>query len=290
MQKILVPTDFSANAFSAVAYAAEITKITGGTIYLLNVIEPSLNMATMQTDSRNKNVLKERREQLRLLLRSILSVYPVKIIPLISGGGVTQAIVETAKNKKVNMVIMGTTGAGNSKRFLAGSVASGVVANSPFPVLTVPVSFSVGKPQSVVFATNHFEKSKRILNKVFSIPALFCSTIHIVAFTKGKAERHGDLIYNNEQMEHYRNFLAENYPELKFVSRLVKGDDFETAVEAYCVKNDAGMIIMTSYPKSFLETLFRKSMTRKMAFYSNIPIMAVPVNKSTDSSSKQLIQ
>lgn len=283
MQKILVPTDFSANAFRAVAYAAEITKISEGTIYLLNVIEPSVNMATMQTDSKNKNVLRERREQLRLLLRSILEVYPVKVIPLISGGKVTDSIVAMARNKGVDAVIMGTTGAGNAKNFLAGSVASGVVAKSSVPVLTVPVSFPIGEPKSVVFATNQFEKSKKLLKKIFALPAIFSASVHVVTLADPGSDRNADLIYNEEQMADYQQFLSDNFPSITFVSQLLKGNNFENAVESYCIKNSAGMIIMTTYPKSFIERLFGKSMTKKMAFYSNIPIMAVPVNKSVTS-------
>lgn len=40
MQKILVPTDFSANAMKAVLYAAEIAKKNNTAVYLLDVIEP----------------------------------------------------------------------------------------------------------------------------------------------------------------------------------------------------------------------------------------------------------
>jgi nucleotide-binding universal stress UspA family protein len=281
-RKILVPTDFSVNAFRAVIYAAELTKITNGTMYLLHVIEPSLNMATMQSDSKNRSILKKRRENLNILLQTIKSVYPVKIVPIIAGGNIVETIVSTAKSRKADMIIMGTAGASNLKKFIAGTVAAGVISRAKHPVLTVPVSYPIGPPECVVFATNQFEKDKDILNAIFAVPKTFGSVIHIVTFLDNNEDSDATYIYNTEQMENYRQFLTDNYPGLKFRAELLKGEDFETEVEAYCRRQDADMIIMTTYPKSFIERLMRKSMTKKMAFYSNIPILSVPAFQYAD--------
>lgn len=63
MQKILVPTDFSKNALKGVVYASELAQKTGAAIHLLHVIEPSLNMATMQTDSSATKVVEEKKRR-----------------------------------------------------------------------------------------------------------------------------------------------------------------------------------------------------------------------------------
>ncbi|HET7118528.1 MAG TPA: universal stress protein, partial [Hanamia sp.] len=128
MQKILVPTDFSDNALKAVGYAAEIAKKSGATIFLLHVIEPAINMVTMQSDSSGKKVVKARKAKLNLSLKSIAGVYPgVKVIPYLAGGSVIPSILQYAEKENMDLIIMGTKGASGLKRLFIGSVTAGVI-------------------------------------------------------------------------------------------------------------------------------------------------------------------
>lgn len=74
MQKILVPTDFSNNALKAITYASEIAKKSGAVIYLLHVIEPTINMVKMQADSSREEVVKERSELLILSQKTVADI------------------------------------------------------------------------------------------------------------------------------------------------------------------------------------------------------------------------
>jgi nucleotide-binding universal stress UspA family protein len=56
----------------------------------------------------------------------------------------------------------------------------------------------------------------------------------------------------------------------------LEGKDFEIAIDKYCNKNEVDMIAMFSYPKSFVEKILRRSVTKRMAFHSIIPILAIP--------------
>lgn len=279
MRKILVPTDFSTNAFKALAYAAEIARVKRSAIYLLHVIEPSLNMTTMQTDSLSKKILKDRSEKLTLSLNAAQAIYPnVKFLPHVAGGKVVNTIQEFAGQKKVNLIVMGTTGAGGGiKKIFAGSVATEIIGKSRIPVLTIPVSYEIQQPENILFATNRFEKNKSLLKKVMEIPRLFSSEVHVIVFKEKDGEKHADLIYNKEQLEDYLNFLSETFPEIIFRGKLLTGKDFENAVDAYSNQKDCGIIAMTTYPKSFVERILKKSVTKKFAFYSTTPILAVPV-------------
>lgn len=292
IRKILVPTDFSANAFKAVAYAAEIARVKKATIYLLHVIEPALNMATMQTDSLNKKVVKDRSDKLLLSLNAARAIYPdVKILPHVSGGKVVASINEFAEEKKVNLIVMGTTGAGGGlKKVFAGSVATGTISKSRIPVLTIPVSYHIREPKTVLFATNRFEKNKNLLKKLMDIPQLFSAEVHVVAFKEKNGEEFADMIYNKEQLDSYTGFLAENFPGVIFRGKVLTGEDFESAIDAYCNKKDCGIIAMTTYPKSFMERLLNKSVTKKMAFYSTLPILAIPAYTGNGSSSGNAIK
>jgi len=277
MQKILVPTDFSANAFKAIAYAAEIAKVSGAQLHLLHVIEPSVNMVTMQTDSLNKEVIKNRTTQLSNTLKSASSVYPeIKITPSLIGGKVADSIINYSQKNGITLIVMGTKGAGGMKKFLIGTVASETVSKSRVPVLTIPVSYQVAKPENIVFATNQFEKNNNILENIMHIPALFSSVIHVAVVRESGANEDAELIYNEEQLNDYVKFLEENYSEIKFKAAFIEGEDFETSIESYCDKNGVDMVTMVTYPKTFFERIFQRSETKRMVFHSTIPTLAIP--------------
>ena len=277
MQKILVPTDFSKNALKAVTYASEIAKKSGATLHLLHVIEPSLNMATMQSDSSGKKVIAEKTQKLNLSLKSIEEIYPeVKVVPSLAGGSVISSILKYVEEEKPDLVIMGTNGASGLKKILIGSVTAGVIGKTKIPVLTVPVSYEIEEPDAIVFATNQFEKNKELLDKIVSISKLFSAPVHVVVFKEIHANEDADFIYNEEQLNRYIQFLKDLFPGIKFNGEILEGNDFEITIDKYCNQKEADIIAMITYPKSFFEKVFLKSVTKKMAFHSSIPILAIP--------------
>ena len=281
MQKILVPTDFSKNALKAITYASEVAQKTGATIYLMHSIEPSINMATMQTDSSRPKVIKERSFQLKLSSDTIAAIYPgVKVMTHLSGGSTVDSIVDFSEKEKMDLIIMGTTGASGLKKFFMGSVASGTIAKTRIPVLTVPASYDVEEPDAILFATNHFEKNKNILKKIVKISSLFSAPVHVVVFKEKNGEKHADLIYNEEQLNDFLKFLKETFPTVVFKGELLEGNDFELTIEQYCDEHGIDIISMVTYPKSFLERLLQKSVTKQMAFHSTTPILAIPAGCS----------
>jgi nucleotide-binding universal stress UspA family protein len=277
MKRILVPTDFSNDALKAVTYAAEIAQKSGATIFLLHVIEPAINMAKMQSDSSSEKVVKERSSEMSGSLKSLAKIYPgVKVIPHLLGGAVITSIVDFAEKENVDLIIMGTKGASGIKKLLIGSNTAGAINRTKIPVLTVPASYEMEEPGAILFATNQFEKDKEILHKIIVISKLFSATIHVVVFKDLDGDRNADFIYNEEQVNDYLAYLKETFPGVVFRGGLLEGRDFELAIDRYANENDADIIAMMTYPKSFLEKVLQRSVTQQMAFHSTIPILAIP--------------
>ena len=290
MKKILVPTDFSKNALKAITYASEVAQKTGAAVYLMHVIEPSINMATMQADSSKPNVIKERSYKLKLSKDTVATIYPgVKVLTHLSGGSTVDSILDFSEKEKVDLIIMGTTGASGLKKIFMGSVASGTIAKTTIPVLTIPAAIDLEEPDAVLFATNHFEKNTTILKKIINISSLFSASVHVVVFKEKDREKHADLIYNEEQLNDYLRFLKETYPAVVFKGELLEGKDFEMSIDDYSNEHGIDIIAMVTYPKSFLERLLQKSVTKRMAFHSTIPILAIPSGCAEDNIKQSAI-
>jgi nucleotide-binding universal stress UspA family protein len=277
MQKILVPTDFSDNSLKAITYASETAQKSGAIIYLLHVVEPTIDMVNPQPDLFRDEVVKEKSEQLQLSQKVVTDNYPgIKIDIELSRGAIISSILDFSEREKMDLIVMGTTGASGLKEIFIGSVAAGVIGKTKIPVLTVPVSYEMEEPDAILFATNQFEKNKNILDKVVAISKLFSAEIHVVVFKDIGGDKNAEFIYNEEQLNHYLKFLKETFPEIIFRAELLQGKNFEINIDWYCNKNGVDLIAMITYPKSVLEKVFRKSVTKKMAFHSTIPILAIP--------------
>ena len=279
MKRILVPTDFSTTAMKAISYAAEIAKKTDATVFLLHVvdnvtdiiIEP-LAFDVKEQDTLIKNSLKS----LDDLKQTVISTYPdIKIEAGVITGRILFSILDYAEDYQPDLIVMGTTGAGAIKELLIGSVASGIIGSTKIPVITVPAGFEMKEPDSILFATNHFEENAGSLDMITRLATLFSSAVHVVVYVD--EDEALEYIKSQNKLDHYLEYLKKTYPSIRFKAEVLEGRNFEQTIESYDGKNDIDLIAMITYPKKFIERLFKKSMTKKMAIHSTIPLLAIPV-------------
>jgi nucleotide-binding universal stress UspA family protein len=80
----------------------------------------------------------EFRAEARANLQQLVPTDPaIPIERLLSDGDPVSAIVETAKGRNCDLIVMGTHGWTGVARWLMGSVAEGVLRRAPCPVLTI---------------------------------------------------------------------------------------------------------------------------------------------------------
>jgi len=137
---ILVPIDFSPCAEHAVDYACGLAEKLGATIVLINAIGPTPSEVTLAlTDAMLQSAVGAHQEALDKLAvpRRALAAFAE---PLVRTGDPRDVIIETAKEVKADLIVMGTHGRRGLSRMVMGSVAEDIVRNAPCPVLTVRTS------------------------------------------------------------------------------------------------------------------------------------------------------
>jgi len=139
-KRILHPTDFSAAAEPAFAYALEAAKREDATLMLMHVIEPVTPFAdeiyvAVETDQREAAEAAARKGFDALLARA--KAAGVRAADLLRDGTPVDEIVKAAADELVDLIVMGTHGRTGLKRLVLGSVAQHVVATAPCPVVTL---------------------------------------------------------------------------------------------------------------------------------------------------------
>ena len=139
-ETILVPTDFGDSAELALDQAIALARAMNGRIFLLyasplftgamldGTVMPSPEVIEMMQEAGRRGLAAsiEARKNCGVEIRSISML-----------GDPRSCILDAAKDKGADLIVMGTHGRHGVSRFLFGSTAEAVVRTSPIPVLTV---------------------------------------------------------------------------------------------------------------------------------------------------------
>lgn len=138
IQRILIPTDFSAPSREATEYGLELAKDVGADVLLFHAIQmPVFHVAALGGYVAPPSVFEEN-AQLGLQMWVDETLHPELNIDrhYEFGHPVTQ-ITRFAEENDVELIVMGTHGRGMAAHMLLGSVAERLVRSAPCPVLTV---------------------------------------------------------------------------------------------------------------------------------------------------------
>ncbi len=134
IKKILVPTDYSDAAESALRYAIELAGKIGAEIELVHVWQ--LSTYASSTSELAKGMERDLKSDLERLAQRY-SGHGVVIHRHLRMGPPYAEIIEAAKDLESDLIVIGTTGRTGLEHFLLGSVAERVVRMAACPVLTV---------------------------------------------------------------------------------------------------------------------------------------------------------
>jgi nucleotide-binding universal stress UspA family protein len=137
-QHLLVPTDFSEYADYALDYAIELAKTFQARLTVLYVYYlPSLALGEVSPvviDDTLQAMETKARQQAQKALARVLRA-GLQGDSVIVEGAPFQMIIDTAKDKGADLIVMGTHGRTGLSHVLMGSVAEKVVRLAPCPVL-----------------------------------------------------------------------------------------------------------------------------------------------------------
>jgi universal stress protein A len=135
IQTILVPTDFSEIAESALHVAQALARDHHAKIVLMSAPLPPPPVSEVYVPVGDYSGLTE--ETKRQLTTQARTVTELTVETRVLVGPPGPSIVEIAKDCRADLIVMGTHGRSGLNRLLLGSVAEYVLRHAPCPVLTI---------------------------------------------------------------------------------------------------------------------------------------------------------
>ncbi len=142
VQKILCPTDFSELSVGAVNYAVLLAETFGAELHLLHVVDQAyqywmaMGPETIPAGPMPEELTKTATKQMEEFAGEYVPEKLEASTEVISGRPFLE-IIRIARERKSDLIVIGTHGRGALRQVLLGSVAEKVVRKAPCPVLSV---------------------------------------------------------------------------------------------------------------------------------------------------------
>ena len=280
MKTIMVPTDFSPNANKALDFAVEIASGARASIILVYVND------LLDTPFREKTALENKyglpgeeaaEMELEMICKNIRESMRLDVTYQVFGGTVTSAILDAAKENNASLVVMGTLGNTGFKEKLVGSITAVIISKSDIPVMAVPILSEWQIPKNIMMAVNHFDERPANTEMVFKIARLFNSKVTVAVFTDEDDAEAADYLENTRGIISYGQELESIYKDIKVDAVRLYGHKFQESIDEFIAANQVDMLVMFTHKRNFIESVFNKSVSSKMSYHTNIPLITIPV-------------
>jgi nucleotide-binding universal stress UspA family protein len=133
---ILVPLDGSGDSQKALLQACDLAKNYQANLILVYVVEKSHSLNLLDRKE-YLEILRKFGNKVLIKGKQTAKTKGIDVTTIMKEGNISNEIVKLAKNKKCNLLIVGSKGLGATARFFLGSISNKLANNSPCSVLIV---------------------------------------------------------------------------------------------------------------------------------------------------------
>lgn len=279
MKKILVPTDFSASANKALNFAVQIARQAKAEIYLIHacdLIETIFKDKQTMYEVHNQAIKDKANERLSLLKKSIEDTEKLSVHTKLYNGKITDTILQASEEHNADLIIMGTLGEAGLQEKIFGSITAGIIGKTNIPVMAVPLLSEWDSPKKILLMVNNSEEQPDMAQSVFELAELFDARVHVAIFTDVDSAEAIDYLKDKRGINSYEEKLKIKYKNTGIKSVHLDGHRFQETIDEYILEQPIDIVAMISHKRTFVESIFNRSMTKKMSYHTRIPLLAIP--------------
>ncbi len=277
VKKILVPIDFSPASVVALDYAVAIAKVLGSQITVYHSFTPmadiSLASGNVTVEAETEKLMRQFSRQAESLITAYQSVsYQNKarflnIDTLIKVGYLSNDIEELTATT-YDLVVLGTKGVTGIDEVIFGSVAGNVANIAKCPVLVVPAKATFKGINHIVYATELNRYDTVIIDELLEFATAFKASMVCLHINTKPAMVVEEL---DEMTELQEKYWFTPISQLRF--ELISGESVLKELNQYIDEQEPDIMTVLRQDRSFIENIFHKSISQKMAFHSKVPVL-----------------
>lgn len=272
MKHILFPTDFSDNSVQAFPYALDIAYLLDAELVIFNAYKlphSKSNVMVSIVDRMEEDSLHSLKK-LKDESLSQMKYKHLKITTTSRAGGFVSLIPKVANEFHSDLIVMGTKGASSLKEMFIGSNTLDVIQSTKIPILTVPEKAQNRKVDKIAMAVdlkkiNNPEQLKPLL-EMAKICQATIEFVHVM---------HPDEEDSTQDRFNQIVFLEKFASEIPSNINIITETDIIEGLSRYVETEKPDMLAMLSRKHTLFERLFTQSITNKLSFRSEIPLLVM---------------
>ncbi|AOC96477.1 Universal stress protein family protein [Flavobacterium anhuiense] len=274
MKKILFPTDFSDAATNAFVHALEFAKVVNAELILLHTFEIPVydsqffpeNYASIYSsiELAKFEMFKDEIPKLRTIAAE-RNLEDIVIKHRLMDGDLIYNLKNAVEEDNIDFVIMGTNSVSDWTKFFTGSNTESVISGVEVPVLCIPIDAKYKKVKTIGFTTRYREKDKKELKKVLKIAKKTDAKVKSLYVKTSNSD-----VSEETRKEFEKEFAGENVEFL-----VLPSDDVKETILDFVLYKDIDILTTITHKRSFFESLFDSSFSKKIAKEVPIPILVM---------------
>lgn len=263
--KILVPTDFSSNANTALEYVFCLFGNHNPEVVLLNTWQIPHTGTGMLVSI--EDLLREDAER---SMNDLVNELNVKLQPkqalrgLVREGSLNEVIRTLNRKEEFDYIIMGTNGADDLHKKVIGSNTANVMRSTKVPLIVVPEGVDCKAPRRIALAAD--------FQPLGDTPAYHIGRFAQITNAAFEAVHVNERVVDIQHDKVLGIQVAGKAPEVIHVV----SDNVSAGLDDYLNSGDIDLLIMVRRDYNLFERIFHKSVSRTLAMHTKTPLLVIP--------------
>lgn len=274
MKRILIPTDFSSNAYNAAKAALLLAKKSKAELHFYHAVFTPTDWSKMTDDMRSHYPESARKVDDAERLMDKLITDPIfkgiEVKSTMAYGNVTDELAKFLSKNEVNLIVVGSHGTNHKADLFIGSTTQRIMRSTNIPVMAVKDSYDLNSINKIAFASNLDKDAFEPFNKMDKL----CKELDVEL----------ELLYintphnfkNSDEIEEIiKNFQSNVSTDKKVVVR----NDYEVSygILEYCKRNKADVATLVNHRKAY-KAAYLVGVTETLVFQADFPIVSINVS------------
>ena len=277
MKTILIPTDFSANAWNTISFAMQFLKAERCTFYFLHTYAPAFYRMDYVLGGPEFSAIPDKGVDasitgLEKTLEAVKEQFgnPKHIYETVSAFNVlTDEINDLIEAKSIDLIIMGTQGASGTKEIFLGTNTVHVIRKAIVPILVIPSGYKYKHIGKILFTADYWSKYHR--NELYT--AIEIAKMYNAEITVLHIKEEYDLTKAQEENKAY---LGLCLAQVQYEFKEERGTFMPDAVIDYLEEHPYDLLVMMNRKHSFFERMLTRQNVDQIGFHVQLPFLVIP--------------
>lgn len=276
IQNILVPIDFSITSRDTYRYAVKLAESLNAKLTVTHVIQNLVMVSdVMIAPFPLVDCIQIMRDIEQFISEegSTKSKVDIEILE----GDVVDTLTELSKDKKTDLIVIGTTGLSDVLTKLFGSISTKLSNKAHCPVILVPRGAKWRPLEQIMYASNYDSITPNSIKEITDFATNIEADIHFV-----NVKSYDPVFEIKDKDLDWKKLFTNIDSDIYFETHTIYGNNTAEELKKYGETNGINIMAFVSEHRNFWESLVHKSITENSAISTTIPMLVIHLDDQLD--------